>query len=190
MCRVFCWVWFCSNVNVNVNFNGAGCSLVTAGPRPVWVCGGRREPFHGGSYQTSMFGKAPANPPRPVPPTRGRWPKGPSAGRGRPRSGTGRAKPGTSSSTVEPGLARLLLAFPCAPTHRRGRDGGGFAGALRNMDVSQEPPRTGSRRPPQTRTRRGRAVDSCSCAAVGAQAETHHMANYADIRQKAAACTT
>ncbi len=32
--------------------------------------------------------------------------------------------------------------------------GGGGTGALRNMDVSQEPPRMGSRRPPYPRTRR------------------------------------
>ena len=159
MCRVFCWLLIKGKANVNVKVNGAGCSLVTAGPRPVWVCGGRREPFHGGSYQTSMFGKAPANPPRPEPPTPGRWPKGPSAGRGTPRSKAGRAKPGTSSPVVEPGLARLLHAlWRTAGLHRFPGLAGrcGFAGGAVNPSMgawSRHPCRSHPRKPTPTRLR-------------------------------------
>ena len=50
------------------------CAGMLAWGRRVWGYGGRREPILGGSYQTSMFGKAPVPPTPADPSTVCRWP--------------------------------------------------------------------------------------------------------------------
>ena|GEM_PF-1480567 len=127
-------------------------SLGAAAPRlggTVRVCGGRREPIHGGLVAASMRLTPPQT--RPDPPS--------TVGR-RPGESNGRSQ---HRLRLRSGIWHLIFhGHQYTVEGRRGR----VCGTVKNMDVFAKPPWMGLRRVPQTRTRRpssGHAVPTgCS----------------------------